>query len=184
MSQKRTTDQTRELIFQACGQILREQGARSLTLEAVARQAGLSKGGLLYHFPNKETLVQALFEYHAAKFDARLLKLAEEEGRSQGGWLRAYMQASVEEILDPENAGLLVSLYAAGEEFPWVHAFMRRRYDAWQAAVENCGLEPALATLIRLAVDGLWFSEMYQYAPPDEARRGQIAGLIFKLTQT
>ena len=181
MSQKRTGDQTRELIFQACGNILRTKGAKSLTLEAVAREAGLSKGGLLYHFPSKEELVKELFNYHAEKFDTQLLRISQEEIAKSGGWLRAYAKASVEQIVDPDNAGLLASLYAAGEEFPWIYESMRQRYNTWQNRVENCGLDPVLATLIRLTIDGLWFSEMYQYAPPEEDRRQQIVDLIFKL---
>ena len=181
MSQKRTGSQTRELIFQACGEILRTQGAKRLTLEAVAREAGLSKGGLLYHFPSKEILVEQLFKYHAEKFDKHLAKLSDANLTEKGGWLKAYLLASLEEILDPGNAGLFASLFAAGEEFPWVHKVMQQRYVAWQQHVENCGLEPVLATLIRLTVDGLWFSEIYQYAPPNPKRRDQIIELVFKL---
>jgi len=181
MSQKRTGDQTRELIFQACGNILRTEGAKRLTLEAVAREAGLSKGGLLYHFPNKRELIKELFKYHAEKFDADLLRISQEEIAKNGGWVRAYARASVEQIINRDNAGLLASLYAAGEEFPWVYETMRQRYHGWQKQIENCGLDPALATLVRLTIDGLWFSEMYQYAPPEADRRKQIVDLIFKL---
>ena len=37
-------------------------GSGRLTLEAVAERAGLSKGGLLYNFPNKEALLQAMIQ--------------------------------------------------------------------------------------------------------------------------
>ena len=36
-------------------------GERSATLDTVAKRAGVSKGGLLYHFPNKEALIAATF---------------------------------------------------------------------------------------------------------------------------
>ena len=36
------------------------QGIANLTLEAVAAEAGLSKGGLLHHFPNKDRLIEAM----------------------------------------------------------------------------------------------------------------------------
>ena len=64
MEQNRTSSQTRESIFEACSQILRHEGLTNLTLQAVANEAGISKGGLLYHFETKEALVEALFEYH------------------------------------------------------------------------------------------------------------------------
>jgi hypothetical protein len=59
---------------------------------------------------------------------------------------------------------------------------MRRKYIDWQQQVENSGLDPAKATLVRLAVDGLWFLEMHHYAPPDAQRRAQIVDLIMQLT--
>jgi len=105
MNQRRTAPETRELVFEACSRILRREGLANLTLESVADEVGLSKGGLLYHFPNKESLVEALFEYHNQKFDTRLKVLAEEEGDDAGAWLRAYAKASIEQITDPGNAG-------------------------------------------------------------------------------
>ena len=37
-------------------------GAGKLTLDAVAERAGLSKGGLLYNFPTKDALLQAMIQ--------------------------------------------------------------------------------------------------------------------------
>ncbi|HEX2269893.1 MAG TPA: helix-turn-helix domain-containing protein [Pyrinomonadaceae bacterium] len=36
------------------------QGIANLTLDAVAAEAGMSKGGLLHHFPTKDRRVEAL----------------------------------------------------------------------------------------------------------------------------
>ena len=36
------------------------KGVAKLTLEAVAKEAGVSKGGLLYHFSNKEALIEGM----------------------------------------------------------------------------------------------------------------------------
>jgi AcrR family transcriptional regulator len=33
------------------------KGVNALTIDAVARTAKLSKGGVLYHFPSKESLI-------------------------------------------------------------------------------------------------------------------------------
>ncbi len=173
---------TRQQIFEACSRILQNEGLTNLTLEAVADEAGLSKGGLLYHFPNKETLIKALFEYHNNKFEIRLKELAETEGDEAGSWLRAYAKASIEQISDPDNVSLYASLFAAEERYPSAHQLMRQKYVNWQRQVDDCRLDPALATLIRLAVDGLWFSEVHHYAPPDLDRRKEILQLIMNMT--
>ncbi len=124
MNQRRTASETRELIFEACGRILQRDGLTNLTLEKVAGEAGLSKGGLLYHFPSKELLIEALFEYHNNKFETRLHALAEEEGDGAGAWLRAYAKASIEQFTGAGNASLYASLFAAEEKYASAHSVM------------------------------------------------------------
>lgn len=53
---------TRYLILETAIDLLGRDGASALTLEHVAREAGLSKGGLLYHFEGKEQLLVGLIE--------------------------------------------------------------------------------------------------------------------------
>jgi len=49
-------------MLNAAEAIVLENGARHLTLDAVASRAGVRKGGLLYHFPTKEALLRAMLE--------------------------------------------------------------------------------------------------------------------------
>lgn len=183
MVQRRTAVQTKAMIFEACSQILRRDGLSSLTLDAVADEAKLSKGGLLYHFPNKLALIEALFDYHNDKFETRLQELARQEGSSTGAWLRAYAIASVEQITDPDNASLYASLFAAEERYASAHQLMRQKYIRWQKEVEQTGIDPVWATFLRLTVDGLWFSLKNQYAPPDPERVEQIVQLVMQLSR-
>ena len=52
----------REAVLDAFESLLIEVGERAATLDAVARRAGVSKGGLLYHFPTKEAMIAVLLE--------------------------------------------------------------------------------------------------------------------------
>jgi AcrR family transcriptional regulator len=47
-----TAVNTRQKILETAVRIVDTQGARHLTLEAVAAEAGMSKGGVLYHYPS------------------------------------------------------------------------------------------------------------------------------------
>jgi AcrR family transcriptional regulator len=47
-------------ILDAAENLIIVRGVTALTLEAAAREAGVSKGGLLYHFASKEALLEAL----------------------------------------------------------------------------------------------------------------------------
>lgn len=56
-------------LLESAAMIAGRDGIAALSLNAVAREAGVSKGGLLHHFPNKQALIFALF--------ARLLAIME-----------------------------------------------------------------------------------------------------------
>ena len=183
MSQNPKAKQTQERIFKACQTILLEHGSKGLTLDAVAEQAKLSKGGLLYHFPNKETLVKELFQYIMSSFDTEITRLAEQTSDEKGSWLQAYAKGSMKQALNPEISKLMASLFASVDDFPWIHSYMQEKYDTWQQKVEDSGIDPVIATLFRLTIDGLWFTEIYQYAPPSEKRRQDILKVLEKLIE-
>lgn len=184
MSSKRKKSQkTRESIFKACSRILRTKGFTSLTLKAVADEAGISKGGLLYHFPNKSSLIQGLFEYHNNLFEQRLQEILKDEDGKPGAYLRAYAKASIEEAANTKNADLYASLFAAEEKYSGAHRLMREKYERWQTAVENSGLDPSWATFLRLTVDGIWFSLINRYAPPQSEDLEKITAMLLQLTQ-
>ena len=54
-----STPDTKTRILSAAEAIVLERGVPALTLDAVAESAGLSKGGLIYHFESKEALIRA-----------------------------------------------------------------------------------------------------------------------------
>jgi AcrR family transcriptional regulator len=53
----------RHRILEAAGRIVTTLGAAHLSLDLVAEMAAVSKGGLLYHFHNKESLLTALTQW-------------------------------------------------------------------------------------------------------------------------
>ena len=55
--QQRRRDRSREDILIAARAVMLRDGIASVTLEAVAREAGMSKTGLYYYFASKEALV-------------------------------------------------------------------------------------------------------------------------------
>lgn len=59
--------QQRERLFHAALSVALERGFGHVTMDAVARCAGVSKGGLLYHFPSKTHLIRALLARYAGE---------------------------------------------------------------------------------------------------------------------
>lgn len=67
--QQRRRDRSREEILEAARKVLAVKGLAGMTLDAVAREAGMSKTGLYYYFASKDALafelVYAALEGHA-----------------------------------------------------------------------------------------------------------------------
>jgi len=60
-------DATREQILEAATKLLGAHGYAALRVASVAKEAGVSLGGHLHHFPSKEALVVAVLECLAAR---------------------------------------------------------------------------------------------------------------------
>ena len=52
--------QMTDALLDAAEAVVAREGITRLTLDAVAAEVGLSKGGVLHHFPTKDRLVEAM----------------------------------------------------------------------------------------------------------------------------
>ncbi len=177
-----STQTTRQQIIHAAFVLIRREGVARLTIEAVAQEAGLSKGGVLYHFRSKESLIQAMIASLVERFDADIetARRGELEGErsAPGGWLRAYIHASAGPAEDDEDT---VALLAAVATDPRLLEPLQAQYASWQKQVESDGVDPALATVIRLALDGLWMADLFGLATPQGALRDQVFAALERM---
>lgn len=180
MNEKRSSSDTRESIISAAGKVVLEHGASRMTLEAVAKEAGVSKGGLLYHFPSKDALIESMIEHMVQGLTERIRNEYEQDdyGTNQGRWLRALTRANFQS----EDLELSAGLTAAVLLKPELLEVNRRAYENRQSLIEQDGVDVVLANIIRLVGDGIWFSELLGFAPPQEPLKKQIMQRLLDLT--
>jgi AcrR family transcriptional regulator len=159
---------TRGKLISAAATVIRRDGAQALTLDAVAAEAGVSKGGLLYHFKSKRELLDGLVERWLDDFQHDIDAAAD---RFPRGYVKASDGAKAEE------AGLLAALVAD----PAVLAKVRERYATWQDRVATEGGDPVEATVARLAADGLWLADLLGMAPPEGELRERVLARLLEL---
>ncbi|WP_031166476.1 TetR/AcrR family transcriptional regulator, partial [Streptosporangium roseum] len=167
-------------LLDAAAEVLLTEGAESLTLEAVARRAGVSKGGLFYHFPTKQALVAAMIERLVGAFDEALA----DAGPRPGDFLRAYVAATVPErpVAGRAPADRITAALLAGVLVdPGGLAPLRERYAAWQRRLADDGIDPAVATLVRLAVDGWWAARLLGLAEPAAGLHEQVRRRLMEM---
>lgn len=168
-------------VLLSAASIVKKQGVERLTLEAVAKKAGISKGGLLYHFPNKELLLEGMVKYMAGDFVHSLQERINSSSHDRGKWSRAYIQQTVEDI--NKDNGISEALIVAMFANPELLLEMQTHYAQWQQNFVQDGIDPVQATMVRLIADGLWFSEVFGLGKIDEALRNQILEKAIQLTK-
>ncbi|GAA2275045.1 TetR/AcrR family transcriptional regulator [Nonomuraea roseoviolacea subsp. roseoviolacea] len=169
---------SRDRLLDAAAEVLLSDGAESLTLEAVAQRAGVSKGGLFYHFPTKQALVRAMVERLVGAFDQALARA----GDRPGDFLRAYVEATVPETRASEAPDRVTAALLAGVLVdPEGLEPLRERFAAWQERLTRDGVDPAAATVVRLAVDGWWAVRLLGLGEPDPELHARTRAYLMEL---
>lgn len=127
---------------------------------------------MLYHFPNKDALILGMIEHLSNRFMEEFHQRAQGDSHAKGKWTRAYVDASLNG--DNNVNDLYAALSAAHFTNPEMLQRLQRDYSEIQNRIENDGLDPVRTTIVRLAMDGLWFSEMFGLAPPKGDVRQRI----------
>jgi AcrR family transcriptional regulator len=175
MTQKETT---RKTLLEATSRVTARDGALNLTLENVAKEAGVSKGGLLYHFPNKEALISSMIDEHLASW-SKAVEAAKD--KAKGAFTRAFVKTTIHPAnLETELASGLLAAVALNPE---LLEPVKKHYRAWQKELEKDGINLVTATLVRLAADGLYFSEVFDLAPPKGKLRKQLETRLLAMTK-
>ena len=173
------SSKTKKKLLEAATQVVKEKGASCLTLDAVAKQAGVSKGGLLYHYPSKTALLTAMITHLNDNFERAI---EEQLAKGMTSWLAAYVAMS----FDPQNSQIEESagmLAAIANDMSLLEP-LTQRYKILQKQLEANSSEPNLATIVRLAADGLWFTELLGISPLSDERRSQVLARLITLTES
>ncbi|MED1472391.1 TetR/AcrR family transcriptional regulator [Bacillus salipaludis] len=174
-------DVKRRLILDTAKEVTLENGFSELTLDAVAKKADISKGGLLYHFPNKESLIKGLAKYIFEEFYLNFVKYAKNDSNEIGKWSRALIEASKFDLehYGELNAGILATSFLE----PEIAKNISAGYKTILKKLEDDGINPVTATIIRLALDGLYYSQTSNVAPLEKERVNEVIQQLLEMSK-
>ena len=164
----------RRNLLEAAAALALEGGPEAVTVQAVARRGGVTKGALFHHFSDKDALLSALFDDILEAFSTAISTALEDEpADAHGRFTRAYIRATLDPGLAasaPLNAVLLLSPPARARWSDWLRILLHQHRETDQ----DLQLE-----ILRHSADGLWLAELWQVAPdlrhPPE---GMLAALL------
>ncbi len=172
----------RDRLLDAAEQVVARHGVGHLTLDAVAHEAGVSKGGLLYHFPAKSALIAAIVERHTTRCETDQATAAAADPQAVGAFTRAYLSARTKPP-DPRKEPVHAAVLAALGTDPEYLDPLRQRIAEWQSRLESDGIDPATASIVRLAIDGLTVGRLLKVAVPEGKLRERVIEKLLSMTR-
>lgn len=133
--------------------LLIEEGERAATLDATARTAGVSKGGLLYHFASRDDLVTGLLERMGTLAQQDLERMAS----APDGPVAYFLRTSVMEDADLDRALVAASRVAQGGSATASEA-LRSVREEWASALRPHVRDQTALDLVMLVSDGLYYN--------------------------
>lgn len=176
-----TRPSKRQSILHAALRVDERAGVTGITLDAVAEEAGLTKAGLMYHFPSREALLRGIQEHQVVSWEGALESAAGKTAAeaTPKERLAAYARVATESASSADLALILEFSKHAGLAGHWDDVVARWTPTPEQAAADARAFAMFIA---RLAADGLWsFESMYDTRLDPDFRRNvaeAIAAMI------
>jgi AcrR family transcriptional regulator len=179
---KGLADNARERIIDAAEQVVIEAGAGHLTLEAVALKAGVSRGGLLYHFPDKDALLRGMLDRLKKQVDEgrskRRSRLPEGPEREAVAYVQTFFSEGAKQYRHVTAAVL-----ASGAHAPELLAKARENCRQSLNELTGSGLGFERAAVIMLATHGLRLMELLSLSPFKAEERRRIIKELLTLSK-
>jgi AcrR family transcriptional regulator len=173
---------TRDRVLDAAEAVVVRQGIANLTLEAVAADAKMSKGGLLHYFPSKDRLIEGLVARCAEHWRAEALEAFEKTPPGPGRMARALLShiANAREWTEQCQQSSCAA-FASLAQNPRLMQPMRDVYSELRRRMTEDGLSPGAGDAILLAMDGLWLNRVLGLSSVDQARMNRLRAALESL---
>ncbi len=155
-------EDSRSRILQAVDRVLDRHGFKGLTIEKVAAEAGMSKGGVLHYFASKDELIKASLlgfqERTLARRDALFESLPDGPERLAKATLLGVMEMRKAE----SYAGHYRSDLLENSEYREIIGSFKKRiyFDLLKNA-----RQPARILSMLFLLDGMWLNDTYKPSP-------------------
>lgn len=165
---------TREEILKAANRVLNRGGLASVTIEAIAVEAGVTKGGVFYYFPNKKELLIAAIDWHEELVYRRRREILAESPGTENHLVRATTQALLD-YLDISRDSTHSGIGIMGDpDLRRIFTRMKKRfYDDLTAT----GADRVQVAMLIYLLDGAWMNNLFS----SEIVTGEIRRNTFNL---
>lgn len=145
----------------------------ALTIDAVAREGGLTKPGVVHHFPTKESLTLAVLDHLLAKWKDELIARAGANADAKDR-LRAYVEYTLLGEMDSAD----LALFADPRLRDRLSARWAEQMNVWFGESNDPRVVAA-----RLIADGAWIDRCLGILPQDHLQRTAVLDVALSLLE-
>lgn len=156
-------------ILDAARRIAAREGAGNITIDAVALETGLSKGGVLYNFRSKDALLAGLLDDMIAEHRTRLASVPR---NATSPTLRGHLETL--QHASSLNDDLSMAILAVAAENPGLLDPLRDELSRDLERIDAEASDQTGASLLLLAIQGLRFHKLLKLPDGGEGRQSAV----------
>jgi AcrR family transcriptional regulator len=172
---------SRNHILDIAAQIASDTGAAQVTIDAVAKRAGISKGGVMYHFHTKDDLLRALVDRVTQVAQARAIETEAKLGAHAYPVLETLIAEGLRN--DPAENTLYSGLLGAIANNPKLATPAADAYRSIYERLTSMNEMAPNALVIALALDGLLFLKLLKLVDFDPSNIELLRTTLKQLAQ-
>ncbi|WMT91211.1 TetR/AcrR family transcriptional regulator [Pelagibacterium sp. H642] len=164
MGRKQTID--RDALLDAAERVVMREGAGQLTIDGVAAEAGVSKGGVLYAFPTKDALIDAMFGRVFAAGDRIAEAVVARSGDTPEARISGHVEASRDaaDTMTERSIALIVNFMRS----PQYRASANEYYGKLLGQLDTSTPRGRKVRLALLAAEGAFLLRGFDFHPIGE----------------
>jgi AcrR family transcriptional regulator len=171
----------RDALLDVLESLIAEGSVHDVTLDGVAARAGITKGGLIYHFKSKEALLHGLVERMRAQLDSYCV----DPGLDPQQALRKFLIARINYAfaMGAREKKIMANLLAAASSYPSLLEPVKSMYDNGTGNLASLAESAGLALSVWTALDGFVLLEMLNIRHFSTQERQQMQDTLIALVE-
>lgn len=171
------SEKSRQSIIQAALSVISRDGANRLTIDAIAKEAGISKGGVLHHFKTKQAVLIALLDNQRNEYARFAADFLEGDGKTSSEPALATQIAVLREATKQPKSVALAVLGAIAEQPSLLDGLRSADASNLEAIRAEAG-DADLAVLRWVAARGLLWTSLFGMCPLSDEERAHFFQLL------
>lgn len=182
---------SRDLLLHSALQVVTRDGFGAMTLDAVAKAAGVSKGGLIHYFPSKDALVAGMLDFYGEQLEREIEQRIAVDPQATGRRVRAMLHIAFPWLetgaaAQPSEQSDVIRMFLAMITAAGVNrdllAPLRDRARKMIARMFEHDPDAEWQLLTWLAVDGMMLWQFLGLLPPEDPLQERLIRRLHAMT--